>query len=428
LAAPTGGVIAGTVTVTVVAATAGGTYSAADSTCTVDETSTRAALDDTTSTVTNGSWYVNYDLRDVYGVALPLGSIIATATTGAVVSHGSNGGAWAAGTDATAVALDTGGDNSVRVSQATAGAPTTTTVKITYNGTTVCTKTVTIRGSIAKLAVTVLGVQDLGESTYTAALYNHDGSNLNDGLYVVTAFDSADNIVLPGATSELTEVASTMGATIKSLSFSSVATSTSSTSVHRYTRGSAECGPAAGTASVQVKHTNPTTGVITTSPAFTLRCADEAYTYTASWDKASYVQGEIATLTVKFLDSKGNPSNRKNVTAQATNADAHIVAPMMNAITAVSGTSAATVRPDANGVKTYTFTVGTGSGLTAGSYNAVVDYYALTAVAATKQTPSYKVSSGGDTTSNADILKSIVALIASINKQIQALQKLILKR
>jgi hypothetical protein len=30
--------------------------------------------------------------------------------------------------------------------------------------------------------------------------------------------------------------------------------------------------------------------------------------------------------------------------------------------------------------------------------------------------------------SNADVLKSIVALIASINKQIQALQKLILKR
>ena len=49
-------------------------------------------------------------------------------------------------------------------------------------------------------------------------------------------------------------------------------------------------------------------------------------------------------------------------------------------------------------------------------------------VAAVKATPTYKVSTGGDTTSNADVLKSIVALIASINKQIQALQKLILKR
>ena len=426
--------LAAAITVTVVATTAGGTYSAGDSTCTVATVSIEAAALDVSSstTVTNGSWYINYDLQDVYGVNLPLGSIIATATTGGVVSHGAATATPAAGTDATAVALDTGGSNTVRVSQLTAGAPTTTTVKITYNGTTVCTKTVTIRGSISKLEVDVLGVQDLGASTYDSSAYNHDGAGGagngtggDSGLYVITAKDSAGNIVLPGASTEFTEVASTMGATIQALSFGQVATSVSSTSVNRYTRGSATCGDTAGTASVQVKHTNPTTGVITTSPAFTLRCANEAYTYTASWDKASYVQGEIATLTVKFLDSKGNPSNRKKVLTQATSTDAHVIAPMMGAVTAVTG---ADVRPDANGVKTYTFTVGTSSGITAGSYNAVVDYYALTAVAATKQTPSYKVSSGGDTTTNADVLKSIVALIASINKQIQALQKLILKR
>jgi hypothetical protein len=52
----------------------------------------------------------------------------------------------------------------------------------------------------------------------------------------------------------------------------------------------------------------------------------------------------------------------------------------------------------------------------------------LTAVAASVATPSYKVGTGTTVVSNADVLKSIVALIASINKQIQALQKLILKR
>ena len=432
LTSPASGTLIGTVTVTVVATTAGGAYSAGDSTCTVATSATRAALDDVTSTRTNAPWYINYDLRDVYGVELPLGSIIATATTGGVVSHGSATSTPAAGTDATAVALDTGGSNTVRVSQLTAGAPTTTTVKITYNGTTVCTKTVTIRGSIAKLKVDVLGVQDLNASTYDSSVYNHDGAggagngaDGNSGLYVITAMDSADNIVLPGASTEFSEVASTMGATIQSLSFGQVATSVSSTSVNRYTRGSALCGPVAGTASVQVKHTNPTTGVITTSPAFTLRCADEAYTYTASWDKASYVQGEIATLTVKFLDSKGNPSNRKTVTANADAAVAHITAPMMGAVTAITG---ATVRPDANGVKTYTFTVGTTTGITAGSYNAVVDYYALTAVAATKQTPAYKVTTGSTDVAFTEVLKSVIALIASINKQIQALQKLILNR
>jgi hypothetical protein len=76
----------------------------------------------------------------------------------------------------------------------------------------------------------------------------------------------------------------------------------------------------------------------------------------------------------------------------------------------------------------YTLTVGTTAGMTAGTYSGIVDFTDLTAVAATKQTVTYKLSTGGDTTTNADVLKSIVALIASINKQIQALQKLILKR
>jgi len=44
------------------------------------------------------------------------------------------------------------------------------------------------------------------------------------------------------------------------------------------------------------------------------------------------------------------------------------------------------------------------------------------------QTVAYKVASGTTAVSNADVLKSIVSLIATINKQIQALQKLILKR
>jgi hypothetical protein len=84
--------------------------------------------------------------------------------------------------------------------------------------------------------------------------------------------------------------------------------------------------------------------------------------------------------------------------------------------------------PNAAGVKTYTLTVGLATGITAGTYSTIIDFTGLTAVAATKQTPAIKITTGGDTTTNADVLKSIVALIASINKQIQALQKLILKR
>jgi hypothetical protein len=94
-----------------------------------------------------------------------------------------------------------------------------------------------------------------------------------------------------------------------------------------------------------------------------------------------------------------------------------IVAPLL---TNVSTTGSATKLTNANGQIQYTYTVGT----TAGSYSAIIEFSGLLQ----KATASYKIVTGGDTTTNADILKSIVALIASINKQIQALQKLILKR
>jgi ABC-type dipeptide/oligopeptide/nickel transport system permease subunit len=97
-------------------------------------------------------------------------------------------------------------------------------------------------------------------------------------------------------------------------------------------------------------------------------------------------------------------------------------------MTMISATGAATAVTKADGTITYTLTVGTTGGMTAGTYTGVIDFTALTAVAATKALPTYTLTTGGDTTTNADVLKSIVALIASINKQIQALQKLILRR
>jgi hypothetical protein len=74
------------------------------------------------------------------------------------------------------------------------------------------------------------------------------------------------------------------------------------------------------------------------------------------------------------------------------------------------------------GTKTYKFSVGTTEGAFVGSFK-------LTGATDTSaKTVQYKVASSTATVSNADVLKSIVSLIASINKQIQALQKLILKR
>jgi uncharacterized protein YfaS (alpha-2-macroglobulin family) len=159
-------------------------------------------------------------------------------------------------------------------------------------------------------------------------------------------------------------------------------------------------------------------GSTVVSNTFDASCGGAPYSYSASFDKTSYAPGEIATLSITFKDLGGSLASDES--AIATNAgsgvsDASISAPgltMVGAPTSVDRTT--------NGVKKYTFTVGS----TEGSYNAVVSFPTIDDPA----TVSYSVKAGTASVSNADVLKSIVALIASINKQIQALQKLILKR
>jgi hypothetical protein len=98
-------------------------------------------------------------------------------------------------------------------------------------------------------------------------------------------------------------------------------------------------------------------------------------------------------------------------------------------MTAISATDSATNQPTkADGTRTYTFTVGSPSDVTVGTYTGIVDFTSLTAVAAVKALPVYKITSGTADTPFTEVLKSVIALIASINKQIQALQKLILQR
>jgi len=420
------GTLTGAITVTVVAATAGGAYSAAYSAC-----NTRSNTDgvgvatgvDTTTAYSNGHVaYIAFDLDDAYDASLDPGALVVTATNGALVSLGTSAAAAAAGTTSTIVSTVAPTNQVVQVVQGTANAPVTSTVTITYNGTTVCTKTVTIRGEVASLTVANVGTEDLSKSAGSAT-WIADGTN-RAGMFTVTAKDSAGNTVAPGTAgvSGFAAVAATLTTTVQAITISSanVATSiSSSTAAWNYSVGNFTCGSTAGESKVKIQYTNLASGTIATSAEFTARCADDPYTYTASFDKASYVQGELATLTVQFLDSKGNKAN--NVGAHGALTDS---TPMFTEVTAQGDG----VADKADGTNTYTYTVGGTTAVTAGSYTAIIDFASLTAVAAVKATPSYKVSTGSTDVSNAEVLKSIVALIASINKQIQALQKLILKR
>jgi len=433
-AVPSLGTLAAQITVTVVAASAGGTYSSVYSGCFTKTAVTNSVnagtvtADSTSTSVVDGAqWYIGFALNDAYSADLSNGNLVATATNGAILNLTSTGegSALAAGTGSTVVAFGTGQQGMVRIDQPTAGVPLTTTVTVTYNGTTVCTKTVTITGAPASVNISKVATGDLSSTTVNAdwlgdTFPNGTASGRN-GHYYIQLKDSAGNTVLPASSAEFSMDPATTTTTVTALGVNAnVATSTSSSTTYSFSVGTFTCGPVAGSSAVKLRHTAAATGVTITSPAFTARCADNPWTYTVSTDKAAYSQGEIGTMTVQFLDSKGNKANSVIAVGAST-----FVLPMLTLVTA---TGSATAITDADGAIKYTFTVGTTTGMTAGTYTGIVDFTALTAVAATKGTPTYKLSTGGDTTTNADVLKSIVALIASINKQIQALQKLILRR
>jgi len=428
--------LSGAITVTVVAASAGGTYSAANSACNTAAGTTAFSSGvypngiDSAATKANGDlWSIDFSVRDAYNAAIPTGALTATATNGALINFGTSGTTPTAGTTSTVVSTNpntSGGSSTVRVEQPTAGAPLTTTVTISFNGTVICTKTVTIRGTVDKLTVANVGTQDLNASLGSQQwLYQEIGlyapTAAAAGLFTVLATDSAGNIVAtPSTLGTFSMDSATTTPTIQGLTFPTLASSNSSSSTSRFTLGSFTCGATAGTGSPVVVFTNAGTGKITKSAPFTARCADDASggTYSASFDKASYNNGDIATLTIQFLDSKGNKSN----SASAYGASS-ITVPMMTAVSSASATSTT----KADGTLVLTYTVGlAAAAATAGTYAGVVTF--TSPALGTTQALKYSIVDQSGTVSNAEVLKSIVALIASINKQIQALQKLILQR
>jgi len=426
----------GSITVSVVATSGGGTYSAAYSACrTTTSTAsynalstTNAAVDSTGSVKNGDAWSIDFDLNDAYAGDLDSGNILVSATNGAFVALGTAGSTPVAGTGSTIVSASSpsgtglsGAGRTVRIDQGTAGAPLSTTVTISFNGTTVCTKTVSISGKVDNLTIANVGTQNLSTTAGSSQWMYQEIGLYSAGLFTILAKDSAGNLVDVDGLGTFSADATTLTTVVQGMTFPTLSSSRSSSSTSRFSLGSWGCGAVAGSASVKVKFTTTGTGASVTSPAFTARCAGAPDTYTVSLDKSAYRQGDIATATVQFTDSKGNKAN--SVTAVGANT---WVLPYVNPVTFTGTGASATAVSKADGSVAYTFTVGTTTAVVNGSYAGVVTYDSP--ANGVKQTPTYSLSTGGDTTTNADVLKSIVALIASINKQIQALQKLILKR
>jgi len=428
-ATPTTGTLTGRVVVTVASAdsryayastysfvntsaiTSSGTNTGAAASATVDGTDQTGA-----STPANGDYgYMNFTLKDAFATALDsIGAVTIEATNGGLVKFNTTLGTASIPTSSLDVTTDASGTVTVARPAASANKAFNTTVTVKYNGVSVGSKSFSFVGEVATMTVAKPTVSRTGAS--------------NADAFRVTYADNAGNALYPstGWASVATSLNGTVTAlTIPTPGVAATATAAKGTVVCSGTAGSYAD---SGSADVQMEFQNAGSGSIIKSNVWKHYCAGDAYTYVASFDKASYTPGSIAKLNVTFKDRGGALAN--SVTSIGTTAVGLITVtggPSATYVTAPADADKPGIRDaDADGVKSYQFVVGS----TEGDYVAVVSAPVVKAAnsSAGNQSLPYSIKLGTAVVSNADVLKSIVALIASINKQIQALQKLILKR
>ena len=377
-----------------------------------------AAVDLTDANVVGagGLGMLAYTMYDVNGSQLNTATTTSTATV--------KSGACVVGTSTTtsiitsAYASAAFGAFYVAQADSTNTPAITCTVEVAANGTPVATKTFTFQGPVAAISVTSLVRGDLtaGQTAKGNIVATDSAGNQIAGVTITGAIVNAADV----ATITAVSVSAATTAKTAGLNGGVLGSSTPATI------GYSSSGVATNGTDVQFKTPNGIGGFIL-SPVYKIQTSGSAVNYTAALDKASYVPGDIATLTVTGRDSKGFLGNDMFVIASGSALE---VATLQGSqMTLVGGVTTDKLGSGA-GTKTYKFVVGS----TEGSYNMVVEYPLIltstnkTLYGAAVQTVAYKVSTGTTAVSNADVLKSIVALIASINKQIQALQKLILAR
>jgi len=381
---------------------------AGTATTNVDETDGSYGLPATK--IGNGAaGWISMKLHDVYDVALPKNkSLVATVKSGdAFVAIDTTGTAPAAskatGKSASTLSI-AAGTAQVTVVQSVANKPTTAVVEVSYNGTVVGSRTFTFEGPASKINISDVQVGDKGTSGRYRFSVQDDAGNYLRHIKLASDAGVTDGVIVTSATND-SDPAYT----------GRLGEKTDDTTA---ANGGAEftCGGVSGKGKAGVKYVDPDTLAVIKA-SFDAYCGGKLDTWTLSMDKASYAPGEIATLTVTGKDASGNPVNTKN----DEDAFAKVAASFggMSFVTTPTTTDKFTSGP---GTKTYTLTVGTTEGSFAGSFKIA----GATDTAA--KTVQYKIAAGGSSISNAEVLAAIVKLIASINKQIAALQKLLTKK
>ena len=426
----TNGDLLGIITFTVASASASGTFDASKSTVTTQAAVTKGTVAtgstayDNTDKIANGSVGLIYmELDDAYSANITTGAIAVNATNSAFVvvadaSSDTGAEAYAASASFSTLAA-AAAEMYVYVLQPVANTAGSTTVTITLDGVIVGTKTLSWSGDIASLSILSSTAKSFtnGSTASCSAATSPAGSALN---VVYSARDAAGNAVTLAASPTVTSATGALvGATVGSGNSGTLANGcVRQTSALGYGATTmivpATALQGAGTFKLRVQNS---AGVNIDSAAANATVSNgSTEKFVASWDKASYTPGDLAKLTIKALDVYGNPMAAGNVHTGL------VLSVSTAGFTAVGTACADTTLLDSAGEISCTYAAGN----TEGSYSFSIDMTTGTPQSATVGTLAIKASTA--VVSNADVLKSIVALIASINKQIQALQKLILKR
>jgi hypothetical protein len=406
VSATSGGSAIDTITINVEAGCTSTGYSIADSYVSAQSDGTAADVTTNVDAATSASagtpLYIQVQANNAYGANLSSGTLSASAS-GGLVRWGATGATMLKGTTAVATVAPDGADQ-LRVDPTSAAAGGSVTVTIAHNGVTVATKTVTFFGEatsieVVKVSSGVRSGTNAGETTTGFLLYGYKSAS---GAFVpgsAASFDATTaSIQIPAATNQKAPTAAAAASADLGL-VDAIETAIGSTT---YGIMNFDCAATSGSGKITIKHTSAITETVL-SKEVTVSCAGGIDTYTVSTDKASYAVGEVATITITAKDSSGAAVADSTVMAVDT------VSVGGGSLTrAVAATDAFT-----GGVRTYKAQM-----TTAGKFNVVVS---LTGTTTTSATTSYSVGDGA--VSNAEVLAAIVKLIASINKQIKALQK-----
>jgi len=334
--------------------------------------------------------YFGYYAKDANGSDLS-SPVVTAATTGGCLLNTSD----SAGNISSAYQTSTSGY--FRVDQPTAHVPATCTVTISINGVSASSRTFNFRGQVAKIKIDSVAVVKAKSAATANAVY-------------ASAYDSAGNA--------LDAVALAPDTSYYNANLTSVGTVTSAPFGTGSTDGSASITCTGSSANkMKLKTTNASAATIK-SDEFTINCAGDPASYAAALDKTSYVPGDIATLTITAKDSKGALTNDA-ATLGTTASPVSIAGSNLTAVATPSNVDTFT-----SGVKKYKFIVGS----TEGSYQLAIDLPLWDSSTQSAITVPYTIKASSTSVSNAEVLAAIVKLIASINKQIAALQKAIMKK